>query len=44
VSSLNGFLTSSIDAAHDHADGTTIGILKIAPDSNSDELVYDQRI
>ena len=44
VSSLNGFLTTSIDAAHDHADGTVIGILKIAPDSTSDELVYDQRI
>jgi hypothetical protein len=22
----------------------TVGILKIVPDSNSDELVYDQRI
>lgn len=44
VASLNGFLTTSVDNAHDHADGTTIGILKIAPDSTSDELVYDQRI
>ncbi len=44
VASKNGFLTTSVDAAHDHADGTLIGIVKIAPDSTSDELVYDQRI
>lgn len=44
VASVNGFLTTSIDAAHDHTDGTVIGICTIAPDSNSDELVYDQRI
>lgn len=43
--SLNGFLTTTVgNALHDHTDATTIGILKIAPDSTSDELVYDQRI
>ena len=45
VASRNGFLTSS-DANNNHAnDATTvIAIVKIAPDSTSDELVYDQRI
>ena len=43
--SINGFLTTTVGAAtHDHTDATTIGILKISPDSTSDELVYDQRI
>jgi hypothetical protein len=43
--SINGFLTTTVGAnTHDHTDATTIGILKIAPDSTSDELVYDQRI
>ncbi|MBM3931147.1 MAG: hypothetical protein FJ336_07740 [Sphingomonadales bacterium] len=44
VASANGYLTTSVDAAHDHEDDTVIGICTIAPDSNSDELVYDQRI
>jgi len=46
VASLNGYLTNHNNAASRHAtDGTlVIGILKITPDSNSDELVYDQRI
>lgn len=44
VASKNGFLTTSVDPQHDHADDTLIGIVKIAPDSTSDELVYDQRI
>lgn len=53
VASVNGYLTnSSVDAdlhdfAHDiggAAEITTIAILTIVPDSNSDELVYDQRI
>jgi hypothetical protein len=45
VASINGFLTTAVgNANHDHTDGTTIGILKISPDSTSDELVYDQRI
>ncbi len=55
VASLNGYLTKSLSVgnAHDVAHGCgpakaasawTIGILTIVPDSNSDELVYDQRI
>jgi len=46
VASLNGYLTNHNNAGSRHAtDGTlVIGILKITPDSNSDELVYDQRI
>ena len=46
VASLNGYLTNNQSTVDEHAtDGaTTIGILKIVPDSNSDELVYDQRI
>jgi len=46
IASINGFLTTAVaNANHDHADSaTTIGILKISPDSTSDELVYDQRI
>lgn len=44
VASVNGFLTTAVGAGHDHADTTVIGICKIAPDSTSDELVYDQRI
>ena len=53
--SINGYLTSSSNANVTDADVTiagavskatalTVGILKIVPDSNSDELVYDQRI
>ena len=53
--SVNGYLTNSsvADDLHDNANVhnigggaeiTTIAILKIVPDSNSDELVYDQRI
>ena len=44
VASVNGYLTSGAVAADIHASATVIGILKIVPDSNSDELVYDQRI
>jgi hypothetical protein len=53
VASVNGYLTNSTvdadlhDFAHDiggAAEITTIAILTIVPDSNSDELVYDQRI
>jgi hypothetical protein len=55
VASRNGYLTKLIDAnnAHDIAQSNgpamaeaawTIGIVTIAPDSNLDELVYDQRI
>jgi len=53
VASVNGFLTNqdTVDNAHAVAHGqniagasTTIAILKITPDSTSDELVYDQRI
>jgi hypothetical protein len=50
VASLNGYLTNSAeatdhhDAAHGIATTTEIAILKIVPDSDSDELVYDQRI
>jgi hypothetical protein len=44
VASRNGFLTTETGNANAHTDTTTIGILKIAPDSTSDELVYDQRI
>ena len=55
VASVNGYLTNSsvADDLHDSAgvhniggaaETTTIAILKIVPDSNSDELVYDQRI
>ena len=44
VASANGYLTTSVDVAHDHTDDTVIGIVTIAPDSNNDELVYDQRI
>jgi hypothetical protein len=40
--SVNGYLTN--DTNERAADETEIAILKIAPDSNSDELVYDQRI
>ena len=46
VASLNGYLTNNQSTVDEHALGgaTVIGILKIVPDSNSDELVYDQRI
>tara|TARA_B100000927_G_scaffold236171_1_gene196814 strand:+ start:15903 stop:16517 length:615 start_codon:yes stop_codon:yes gene_type:complete len=45
VASLNGYLTNNESTTDNHVLGTTvIGILKIVPDSNSDELVYDQRI
>lgn len=56
VASLNGYLTNIIDDhnSHDIVHGCgpnkaagaywTIAILTIAPDSSSDELVYDQRI
>jgi hypothetical protein len=53
VASLNGYLTNVVDADNAHdiahdiggaAEVTTIAILTIVPDSNSDELVYDQRI
>jgi hypothetical protein len=40
--SVNGYLTRDINERA--TDETLIAILKIAPDSNSDELVYDQRI
>jgi hypothetical protein len=40
--SINGFLTNETNERH--SDTTEIAILKIAPDSTSDELVYDQRI
>jgi hypothetical protein len=40
--SVNGYLTN--DANERASDTIEIAILKIAPDSNSDELVYDQRI
>ena len=55
VASMNGYLTNQFDVAgNDHAHAvaqhninggsTVIAILKITPDSTSDELVYDQRI
>jgi len=53
VASVNGFLTNQDTADNAHAvehgqngagASTTIAILKIVPDSTSDELVYDQRI
>ena len=56
IASANGYLTNLIDAnnSHDwiHTCGPkqaataywTLAILTIAPDSSSDELVYDQRI
>jgi hypothetical protein len=50
VASVNGYLTNSIvaedrhDDEHGIATTTEIAILKIVPDSDSDELVYDQRI
>ena len=50
VSSVNGYLTNAShasdvhDLAHGRASATEIAILKIVPDSDSDELVYDQRI
>ncbi len=56
AASINGYLTSHVntgaDDLHDIAAGSgpagagywTLGILTIAPDSASDELVYDQRI
>lgn len=53
VASANGFLTNQDTADNAHAvvhgqnlagASTTIAILKIVPDSTSDELVYDQRI
>jgi hypothetical protein len=55
VASLNGYLTKSLAATNAHdvaissgpaaaAAAWTIGIVTIAPDSNLDELVYDQRI
>ena len=53
--SINGYLTQAsagnatdadvtIAGANSKASALTIGVLKIVPDSNSDELVYDQRI
>ena len=52
IASANGYLTSFNNVTVLDADvfggakatATVIGILKITPDSNSDELVYDQRI
>ena len=46
VASVNGFLTSETGNNNAHAtDGAqVIAVVKIAPDSTSDELVYDQRI
>ena len=44
VASRNGFLTTETGNNNAHSDTTVIGILKIAPDSTSDELVYEQRI
>jgi hypothetical protein len=56
LASRNGYLTNVADAGNSHditlqsgpakVAGAywTIGIVTIAPDSNSDELVYDQRI
>jgi len=55
AASVNGFLTQAAladaDNLHDIAHNvgganevTVIGILKITPDSSSDELVYDQRV
>ena len=46
VASVNGFLTSETGNNNAHAnDGSqVIAVVKIAPDSTSDELVYDQRI
>ena len=54
VASMNGYLTNQFNiAANDHAHAgqhnvnggsTVIAILKITPDSTSDELVYDQRV
>jgi len=40
--SVNGYLTN--ETVERAADETVIGVLKISPDSASDELVYDQRI
>lgn len=44
LASVNGFLTNDAASAHAVDGATVIGVLKIVPDSNSDELVYDQRI
>lgn len=53
IPSVNGFLTNQDDADNSHAvahgqanAGATLAfaILKVSPDSTSDELVYDQRI
>jgi len=53
VASVNGFLTNQDIADNSHAvvhgqniaeASTVIAIVKITPDSTSDELVYDQRI
>ena len=43
IASINGFLTNN---STDKAEGTAtvMGIVKIAPDSLANELVYDQRI
>ena len=42
IASINGYLTN--DTNSQASDTVEIAVLKIAPDSNSDELVYDQRI
>jgi len=46
--SINGFLTNVAIDAHEDVESavstTLMGILKIAPDSLANELVYDQRI
>ena len=44
LASRNGYLTNNAADVHANNTGLVIGILKIVPDSNSDELVYDQRI
>jgi len=53
VASVNGYLTNQDTADNSHAvehgqnlagASTVIAVLKITPDSSSDELVYDQRI
>tara|TARA_B100001093_G_scaffold501407_1_gene552997 strand:- start:56 stop:676 length:621 start_codon:yes stop_codon:yes gene_type:complete len=53
IPSVNGFLTNLDDAVNSHSvahgqsnAGATLAfaILKVSPDSTSDELVYDQRI
>lgn len=44
IASKNGYLTNNATDAFEAADVTTLGIIKIAPDSAHGELIFDLRV